>query len=146
MTEEVKKTPKFSSRDFGVASFKRNEWRLDLTDAHALSDVENSRLWGDILGKVVRGDTVEAFKPDSGEWARFVVAEVGPGFIKLGRTESYTPAEVVIPAGALGVKWNVGKRSFDVKREADGFVMSGGFQTKASAAAWIEDHNKKMAA
>ncbi len=145
MTDEVKK-PKFSARDFGVASFKRNEWRLDLTEAHALSDVENSRLWGDILGKVARGDTVEAFKADSGEWARYVVTESGLGFIKLGKTESFTPAEVAIPDGPLEVKWNVGKRSFDVKRGADGFVMSGGFQTKSAAAAWIMDHNKKMAA
>ena len=145
MTEEIKRVPKFSARDFGVASFKRNEWRLDLTEAHALSDVENSRLWGDILGKVARGDTVEAFKPDSGEWGKFVVAEAGPGFIKLGKVEGFTPAEVEIPEGALKVKWNVGKRAFDVIR-SDGFVMSGGFQTKATAVGWISDHLKKMAA
>jgi hypothetical protein len=146
MTDETKALPKFSARDFGVAQFKRNEWRLELSEAHGMSDVENSRLWGDILGKIARGDTVEAFKADSGEWAKFVASEVGPGFIKMGRVEGYTPAAVEIPEGALKVKWNVGKRSFDVAREADGFVMSGGFQTKASAAEWINDHMKKMAA
>lgn len=144
MTEE-RRVPRFSARDFGVAQFKRNEWRLDLTEAHSLSDVENSKLWGDILGKIARGDTVEAFKADTGEWAKFVVAEAGPGFIKVGRVEAFTPAEVEIPDCNLKVKWNVGKRAFDVIR-SDGFVMSGGFQTKATAAAWIEDHLKKMAA
>lgn len=144
MTEEVKKQ-KFSARDFGVATFKRNEWRLDLTEAHALSDVENSRLWGDLLGKMNRGDTVEAYKPDSGEWARFVVAEAGQGFIKFGKIEGYTPPEVKVPDGALNIRWNVGKRAFDVIRP-DGFVMSAGHQTKATAVAWIEEHNKKMAA
>ena len=145
MTEETRRVPRFHARDFGVAQFKRNEWRLDLTEAHEMSDVENPKLWGDILGKVARGDTVEAFKADSGEWAKFVTTEAGPGFIKLGRVEGFTPPEVEIPDGNLSVKWNVGKRAFDVKR-SDGFVMSSGFQTKASAAAWISDHLKKMAA
>lgn len=118
-----------------------------LGEAHKMDDVENSRLWGDLLGKIARGDTVEAFKPDSGEWARFVVCEAGPGFIKIGKTESYTPAVIEIPAsGSLDAKWNVGKRSFDVIRKIDNYVMATGFQTKASASAWINDHMKKMAA
>lgn len=145
MTEETRRVPKFRHNDFGVASFKRNEWRLDLTEAHALSDVENSRLWGDILGRVARGDTVEAFKPDSGEWAKFVVTEAGPGFIKVGKVEAFTPADVEIPEGPLKTKWNPGKKTFGVIRE-DGFVLKDGFQTKESAAAWINDHLKKMAA
>lgn len=139
--------PKFKANDFGVASFKRTEWHLTLTEAHTMEHVSNPRLWGDLLGKIGRGDTIEAFKPDSGAWARFVVTEAGPGFIKVGKTESYTPEEVPVPDDiGLETKWNVGKRAFDVIRSADKFVMSGGFQTKASAVAWINDHQKKVAA
>jgi len=139
--------PKFKSNDFGVASFKRNEWHLALTEAHTMEHVSNPRLWGDILGRVTRGDVVEAFKPDSGEWARFIVTEAGPGFIKIGKTESFTPETVVEPDDTgLETKWNVGKRAFDVIRSADKFVMKGGFQTKASAVEWMADHQKKVAA
>lgn len=146
MTEEIR-VPKFKASDFGVASFQRNEWRLTLTEAQTIEHVSNPRLWGDLLGKMVRGDTVEAFKPDTGEFARFVVTEAGPGFIKLGKTESFTPEAVVVPEDiGMEPKWNVGKRAFDVIRSADKFVMSGGFQTKASAVAWINDHQKKVAA
>jgi hypothetical protein len=146
MTEEIR-IPKFRSNDFGVASYKRNEWHLMLTEAHTMEHVSNPRLWGDLLGKIVRADVVEAFKPDSGEWARFIVIEAGPGFIKLGKTESFTPEVVVAPEDiGLETKWNVGKRAFDVIRSADKFVMKGGFQTKASAVEWINDHQKKVAA
>lgn len=146
MTED-KPVPKFSARDFGVSSFKRTEWHLTLTEAHQIEHVSNPRLWGDLLGKMKRGDTIEVFKPDTGDWAKFVITEAGPGFIKLGKTESYTPEEVTVPDDAgLEPKWNVGKRAFDVIRSVDKFVMQGGFQTKASAVAWINDHQKKVAA
>lgn len=143
---ETHTIPKFRSSDFGVSSFKKNDWHLTLTEAHTMEDVSNPRLWGDLLGRFTRGDTIEAFKPDSGAWARFVVTEVGPGFIKLGKTESFTPAEVIVPEVGLEPKWNVGKRAFDVIRSADRFVMKDGFQTKQSAVDWINDHTKKVAA
>lgn len=138
--------PKFRSNDFGVSSFKKNDWHLTLTEAHEMEHVANPRLWGDLLEKIARGDTIEAFKPDSGAWARFVVTEAGVGFIKLGKTESFTPAEVTVLDVGLEPKWNVGKRAFDVIRSADKFVMKDGFQTKQSAADWIADHTKKVAA
>jgi hypothetical protein len=139
--------PKFKANDFGIASYKRSDWHLTLTEAHTMEHVSNPRLWGDLLGKPVRGDTVEAFKPDTGEFAKFVITEAAPGFIKLGRIESFTPEVVVeIEDAGLETKWNVGKRAFDVIRSADKFVMQGGFQTKASAVAWINDHQKKVAA
>lgn len=140
-------TPRFKTPDFGVASFKRTEWHLTLTEAHSMDDVQNAALWRDLLGKPVRGDIVEAFKPDSGDWAKFVILESAPGFIKLGRTEGYVPEAVSMPEDTgLETKWNVGKRAFDVIRSADKFPMAGGFQTKASAIAWINDHQKKVAA
>lgn len=146
MTEEIR-VPKFKSNDFGVASFKRNEWHLTLTESQSMDDVMNPRLWGDLLGRMDRGNTLEVFKPDSGAWSRFVVVESGPGHIRLGKTESYSPAEVVVPQDVgLEPKWNVGKRAYDVIRSVDKFVMSGGFQTKESAVAWINDHQKKVAA
>lgn len=139
--------PKFSQRDFGVSSFKRNEWHLTLQEAQTMDDVSNPRLWSDILGKQARGDTVEAFKPDTSEYAKFVVVEVGTSFIRLGKIEGFTPVAVTIAdASPLQTKWNVGKRAHDVVRKADNQVMAGGFQTKDQAVAWIDDHMKKMAA
>jgi hypothetical protein len=146
MTEEIR-IPKFKANDFGIASFKRSDWHLTLTETHTMEHVSNPRLWGDLLGKIKRGDTVEAFKPDTGDFARFVVTEAGPGFIKLGRTEGFTPEVVVEPKDVgLETKWNVGKRAYDVIRSVDKFVMQGGFQTKETAVAWINDHQKKVAA
>lgn len=151
MTEEAttapaRTVPKFNARDFGVAEFKRAVYHLTLTEAHTLDDVPNPRLWGDLLDKMRRGDAVEAFKPDSGEYAKYIVCESGPGFIRLGKIEGYEPAEIATPDGALKTKWNVGKRVHDVIREADGYVMASGFQTKATAVAWIVDHQNKVAA
>ena len=112
-----------------------------------MADVERPLLWKHILGKIARGDVLEAFKPDTGEYAKFVVTEAGQGFIKLGRIEAFTPAEVAAPEdSALTTKWNVGKRAHDVIRKADGFVMATNFQTKEGAVAWIADHQKKVAA
>ena len=121
MADEAQKpvTPRFASRDWGVASYKRNEYHLTLTPLHTMADVENARLWGDLLGKMNRGDVLEAFKPDSGEWARFVVCESGPGFIRLGKTESFTPATIDIPEGSLATRWNAGKKGHEVIRVAD---------------------------
>lgn len=146
MTEIEVKKPKFKANHFGVASYQRNEWHLELQPPHEMADVSDPILWKDILGREKPGDTVEAFKPDSGAWAKFVILESRPGFIRLGNIEGYTPAEVKEPEGQLAPKWNVGKRSFDVIRKSDGYVMAKDFQTKTSAVAWINDHMQKMAA
>jgi cation diffusion facilitator CzcD-associated flavoprotein CzcO len=152
MTDEVKTVeapkniPAFASAQFQGAGFMRNEWHLTLLESQDMADVERPILWKHIMARVKRGDLVEAFKPDTGEWSRFVVSASAPGFIKLGKIEGYTPEVIEIPDGALKIKWNVGKRAHDVIRAADGFVMAGGFQTKGLAASWIADHEKKVAA
>lgn len=145
MTETIK-TPRFKTQDFGISSYKRNDWALELQPAHSMDDVNDPLLWKDILGKQAPGDTISAFKPDTGEYGKFIVLECRAGFIRLGRIESYAPSEAKEPEGQLGLKWNVGKRAYDVIRKTDGYVMAKDFQTKTSAIAWITDHNTKMAA
>jgi len=146
MTDNESAKPRFKSQDFGVSSFKRNEWHLVLQPSQSMDDVSNPYLWKDIADKQKAGDTVEVFKPDTSEWALFVIFEVGTNFIRLGKTITAAMPEVKEPEGQLIPKWNVGKRSFDVVRKADNYVMAKDFQTKASAVEWINDHQSKMAA
>lgn len=144
MTEITK--PRFKTADFGVSSYKATDWRLELQPSQTLDDVNDPHLWKDILGKQAPGDTIAAFKPDSGAYGKFIVLECGPGFIRLAKIEGYTPQEIKEPEGQLGLKWNPGKKSYTVIRKTDGYVMAKDFQTKASAIGWIDDHNAKMAA
>lgn len=138
--------PRFKASDFGVSSFKRNEWHLKLQPAHSIDDAGDPNLWRDIGGKQSPGDTVEVFKADSSEWALFVIFEVGPNFIRLGKVQSAALPEVVEPVGQLTTKWNVGKQRHEVIRKSDNYVMAKDFQSKASAVAWITEHMAKMAA
>lgn len=153
MTETAK--PKFAERSFGVASFKYNRWSLDLAEAHTLEDALNdTSLWSNIVNQIAghdktkgRGDVVEVRKADTGLYAELLIVEIGPGYVKAEPIRAYEPKVPEVPEGVPFVtKWNVGKRTHDVVRKADGQVMVGGFQTKVKAIEWITDHMSKMAA
>lgn len=141
---EDRMVPKFTKQmGFKLAEFAQRVHWLPLLEAHRMSDVENPVNWVHILADITRGDEIKAWKEDTGEYAKFIVLEAGKGHIKLGKIEAFVPEEVSVPDGGFEPKWNVGKRAFDVRRTADGYVMSSGFQTKASAVAWITDHMAK---
>lgn len=135
--------------------FSHNRWQASLTEGQTIDDALTPQFWRHqaetILGhdKVKPGglmDIIELRKPDTMDFWELLVVGVGPGLIRVRVIKEATTAPIVLDeTGPLRPRWNVGKQSHDVVR-SDGQVMASGFQTKAAAAAWIEDHIKKMAA
>lgn len=154
MADPIKK--RASMRNFGITTFKFNRWSVELPEEHSLEDVMEPTYWVDIASQVMghdkaapkgRGDVIEIRKLDTGLYAELIVTEVGNGFLKVRQLLRDQPAVPEVSEGSpLKTKWNVGKRSHDVVRAADGQVMASGFQTKEKAIEWIEDHLRKMAA
>lgn len=141
-------------RDFGVAQYKRNEWRLEL-DAHfKFDDVMVPQFWANQVDKVRghnkqggRGDILEIWQPSTESYGKFLIVAIGDGYLKLRPIEAIKAPDVSVPADSpLVTRWNVGKRGHEVIRSDDGVVMAGPFQIKGDAVSWIEDHLKKMAA
>lgn len=145
---------KIAERCFGATNFKFNRWSAELEEGQTLDDVMHPAFWANVVNQIMghaqtggRGDIIEVRKIETGLYAEFMVTEIGPGFVKLIPLRAVEPPAVEIAENApLTVKWNVGKRCHDVIRRGDNAVMQSGFQSKAGAAAWIEDHLKKMAA
>jgi hypothetical protein len=147
---------KFKEKNFGVSTFKFNRWSLELDEGESIDDVSNSAAWANLAPVVMgfdktapkgRGDIVEVRKMDSGLYAEFLIREIGPGFVRLTALREFEPETAEIAEGVPFItRWNVGKRSHEVLRKSDSAVMQGGFQSKDSAVAWIENHMKAVAA
>lgn len=154
MAEPIKR--RASMRNFGMTSFKFNRWSVELPEEHSLEDALEPSFWVDIAGQVIghdpanpkgRGDVIEVRKLDTGLYAELIITEVGRGFLKVRQLLRDQPdVPEVAENSPLIVKWNPGRKCHEVKRAADGQLMQSGFQTKANAIAWIEDHLNKMAA
>ena len=156
MTEPTKIQQKMLDKDFGVASFKFNRWSAELGELQTIDDALQPRFWAGQADKIMghdktkpkgRGDIIEVRQHSTGLYAELLVTEVGTGFIKTILLRQGQPKDVTIPEGSpLTTRWNVGKRCHEVIRVSDKLLMASDFQTKASAAAWIGDHMKAMAA
>ena len=146
--------PMLSDRNFGAVGYKFNRWQAELDEHQTLEDAMRPQFWSAQAEKIMgqdksrgRGDIIEVRKLSEGMYAELLVTEVGGGFIKVALLRKLEPEQIEVAEDSpLKPRWNVGKRSFDVIREADKKVISAGFQTKATAAAWIEDHMRKLAA
>jgi hypothetical protein len=141
---------KFNNRNFELASFRYNTWCLDLQENETLEDALDPVAWANLCDKVMgfdkvnpkgRGDIIEVRKADTSLFARLLIVEARPGYIKTSLIEKQEPPAATIPDSVPYVtRWNVGKRLHEVLRKADNYVMSvpnGGFQTKESAVDWI---------
>lgn len=152
----IKSTPHAVDRNFGVESFKFNRWSCELDETQTLEDALNPSFWSGQVEKIMghnktnprgRGDIIALRQISTGLYVELLVLEVGTGFIKVEPIREFQPKDVTISdTSPLTTRWNVGKRKHEVVRKVDNQVMAADFQTKQSAADWIADHMKKLAA
>lgn len=148
--------PAIQGRSFGLAEFKRRRWFAELTEEQTVEQAMEQTFWRHQAEQIVgheksiprgRGDIIELYKADTGEYAELLITEIGPGFVKTRLIRDAKAPEVTVPeSNPFTTKWNVGKRAHDVVRKSDNAVMASGFQSKPSAMDWIDNHLKAMAA
>lgn len=143
-----------------VSGFATNIWRADLPEDQKFEDCAEPRFWTHVAHKIAGdnpndyrgiGDEIAVFKRDTMERRKYLIAGIGANFIKLAEFErAGLPAVSDLPADSpLKTRWNPGKKCHEVVRIESGnmvTVMQSGFQDKAGAAGWIENHTKAMAA
>lgn len=137
-----------------LSGFVFNRWSALLEEQQTIEDALDAKFWTDQVGKIMghdktrgRGDIIELRKLSTGLYAELIILEIAVGFVRVGLVRASEPEQVAIAEDSpLTTRWNVGARSHEVIRVSDKAVLQGGFQTKASAAAWIADHVAKMAA
>lgn len=154
----VPRPSRILTRDFDAAQFRFNEWSAVLSENQTIEDALDPTFWADVVDKVMghdkskpRGlmDIIKVRKPDTMQYVELMITGIGKGFIRVVKSErEFKAAEgpAISQDSPLSPRWNVGRRSYDVIRKADGAVMHSGFQTKGAANEWIADHIQKMAA
>lgn len=151
-----KLTTKLYDRAFGVASFKFNRWSAELNENQTVDEAMEPSFWANQVEKIMGhdktnprgvGDVIELRKLDSGFFGELIILEIGTGYCKVDLIKAYEPKAVTLAEDApFTTKWNVGTKKHDVVRKSDNVVIKPGFQTKLSAAGWITEHLKDMAA
>jgi hypothetical protein len=155
MSEQASPVSKAHSRSFGLSEFKSRIWFYELAEDQKYEHTLDPTFWVHIADGVMghggdkgRGDDIVCWKPDTAHKFRLTIVEIGKGFIKVVPwSEQAKVADVSVADDCpFKTRWNVGKRCHDVLRSADNAVMAQGFQSKATAVAWINDHLQKVAA
>lgn len=148
--------PRGLDSKFGLESFKYNNWAYDLEEPFTFEDVMNPAFWSTLAPKLMghdrtnprgRGDTITVRELRTNTYRKFLVIEIGTGFVKLIPMEGARPADVEAPAkSALTTRWNNSKKMHEVIRKDDGEVLASDFQQKQGAIDWIAKNAPTMAA
>ena len=141
-------------KNFGLAEYKFKRWSVELDETHTLEHALDPTFYANQVDKIMghdkargRGDIIEIRKIDSGLYAEAVIVEIGVGYAKVELIRKAEPTvPEIAPNSPLTAKWNPGRKEFDVIRKSDAQMMKQGFQTKAAAAIWIDQHIKAMTA
>lgn len=140
---------KLASKFCEVEQFRFTTWSLVLAEGVTLDDMLQEVGWAHILTKhkISAGDVVRVRDEENTLYAELFVRGKTETSIKLGLIRK---VEFNVPSVSadlpFDVRWNVGKRAYDVARKADRQVVAGGFKVKEEANAWITEHMKLMAA
>jgi hypothetical protein len=130
-----------------VAAYAHNRWAATLEFGVALEEALKPEFWAHVAKRFKPGDIVEVRADDGSFYADLYVRAVGAVFAKVEVLfAKELGAGLAADTDKLDVKWNVGKRCFSVVRKSDNSVVREGFQIKEDAIAWMNDHNKQMAA
>jgi hypothetical protein len=132
---------------FQVAAHANNRWAATLEYGVAFEEAFKPEFWAHTAKRLRPGDIIEVRAEDGSFYAELYVRAVGALFAKVEALfAKELGAGISAEADKLDVKWNVGKRCFAVIRRSDNTVIRDGFQIKEDAIAWMNDHNKQMAA
>lgn len=138
---------KLSANRFALAEYKFNEWSVVLEYGVPFEDVFKPEFWAHVARDLKAGDLIHVRTEDGSFYAKLYVRASDRLWAKVGTLEAVRFADdKPVDQEGLEVKWQIGKRCFAVVRKVDGQVIQSGFQIKEDAAAWMSDHNKKMAA
>ena len=139
---------KLDANRFALAEYKFNEWSVVLEFGTQLDDVFQPDFWAHVAKDLKQGDIVHVRSEDSSVYARLYVRASDRLWAKMGKIEvvQFDAPQTQPDEDGLQVKWIVGKRCFAVVRKADNQVIQGGFQIKEDAVAWMQNHNKQLAA
>lgn len=137
-----------------VRGFLHQEYEFDLEQTQSIADALDPTFYKDHVRAIMgedplkpkgRGSLIHVFKPDTGQYAKLLITEIGPGYVRTIPVEQASPEQIDLPAGAPFVtRWNSGKRGHEVLRKADNALMAGPFQTMSAAAAWVVQHMTAM--
>jgi hypothetical protein len=143
-------------RNFGLEEYEFRTWSVKLEEDQTVDLLSDPRFFASVAVKIAGpdsanpqgiGDIVRVRKRATGELWEFAIIASGHTFIRLWPIkECLPPQPQVAEDSPLAFKYNSGKKNFDVIRVVDKVVTASGFQNKADAVAWIENHTKAMTA
>ncbi len=128
----------------------RAEYIQTLTEYETFEDCLNPDSYKTVMAqssKPKRQDKVCVYSHDGRDYREFLVIAADKTWLKMQPLmESKSVKSEAVAAPALDIKWNVGKRHYQVTSKEDNSVLKDGFQLKEDAAKWANDHTKQMAA
>ena len=149
---EVSRLPrKFDPKNFNAdhSGLKSTIWTHDLDEHESFQDCLDYNNYSRVMASRTpqQGDFVIARNHDRSNVVQHLVLATDKAWLKLRPFLECVRPDVIVPeTSSLSVKWNVGKRKYDVIRKSDNAVLHAGFSLKEDAVKWIDEHTKLMAA
>ena len=134
-------------RFFPVASYANNRSAVRLPPETPYEEMFKPEFWAHNAKRIKKDDIIEVRSDDGSFYAELYVRAVGPINVKVQEIFRKNLGEdVATQADRLEVKWAGPRRLWSVIRQSDKQPMKDGFHIKEDAVAWMEEHNKQMAA
>lgn len=157
MAEPIRSPRKLLPVNLCADGFGNRRWQAYLPDGYTLEDALRPQFWAHVANQMKSapgerkgvGDIIEIRNFDHSAYAELYVRGVGDNevFVAVMVDRAVAP-EIKQESAALDVRWNVGKRGYDIVRVGDKAVVQDGakFPLREQAVAWIAQHAKAMAA
>lgn len=117
-----------------------------------VEDILSPETWVHVARRLRQHDIIEAIAEDASFRVRITVRsitipDVGTPMMRLALLdENRFNDGAELDVGAYKVAWNVGSKTFVIKRASDGKQMRDGFKTREEAEDWLNAHTAPVAA
>lgn len=131
------------------SGFVNSQWSATLDELDTVEDALVSDFWFHVdKAKINARDTIVVYSYDGQRRVVLYVRAVTKAIIKLAvmSDHDFSPKGKSAVDDSLDVKWNVGKRRFEVLSKATKQVLQSDFLVKEDALTWLAEHKKAMAA
>ena len=144
MTE--KRAVILNEQRFGLAEQMRQDWVVNAEEGTLVNDVLEPGYWAHIAYKMQVYDRIDV-RLETGEWLmELVVLDVGRNYARVHLAKKHDFVETNLDAPVSAIKHKVEfkgpQRKWAVIRIADSAVVQEGFQGKAEAILWLQNHER----
>jgi hypothetical protein len=128
-----------------LAQSERNVWRYHPEPKHTLNQVLDPAYWAHVSRQHRVGDKIEARWEDGSAYAELLVVSCGKDYTKVHVLAFHDLTDKSKDDAKFAIQWKGAEKKHCIVRISDSSVIHEGVQTKAEAAAWLEQNRASLA-